>query len=124
MNAHVWSRMLVVAGLVGMLLGAVDPLEGCVVVLAGVALATGRVYLAQTRHRLLLYRALGMVAFGVAATIALSAWGGIGGSSGHSLWWRLLMVPYPLGWLVGLTGTVLALIEFYRLRSLPKHGLQ
>jgi hypothetical protein len=34
------------------------------------------------------------------------------------------MIPYPLGWLVGLAGTVLALIEFYKLRSLPKHGLQ
>ena len=46
--------------------------------IAGVALAAGGVYLAQTRHRLLLYWALGMVAFGVAAMIVLSELGGVG----------------------------------------------
>jgi hypothetical protein len=107
-----------------MLVGAIDPLEGCVVILAGVVLAAGGAYLGQTQHRILLYWAVGLVAFGVVAMIVISHFGGLGGSHGHSWWWGLFLVPYPLGWLVGLTGTVLALIEFYRLRSIPKHGLQ
>ena len=124
MNIHVWTRVLVIAGLIGMLVGAVDPLEGCVVILLGVALAAGGAYLGQTRHRTLLYWAAGLVAFGVAAMLVLSSYGGIGGRSGHSMWWGVLLVPYPVGWVMGLVGTVFALIEFYRLHSLPKHGLQ
>lgn len=124
MNTRVWTRVLVIVGLVGMLVGAIDPLEGCVVILAGVALATGGAYLAQTSHRILLYWGSGMVAFGVAGMMVLSYFGGIGGSHGHSWWWGLFLIPYPLGWLMGLAGTILALVEFYRLRSLPKHGLQ
>lgn len=125
MNAsHKLSRVLVVVGLVGMLVGAVDPLEGCVVILAGVAAAALGALLGQTRHRRYLYWALALVATGVAAMIVMSVLGGIGGNSGRSMWWAILAIPYPAGWLLGLTGAVLALIEFYKLRSLPKYGLQ
>lgn len=123
-TAHTWSRILVIAGLIGMLVGAIDPLEGCVVVLAGIAAAALGAYLGQTRHRRFLYSGLAAVVCGVAAMIILSQLGGIGGRSGHSLWWGLLIVPYPVGWLLGLIGVGYALVEFYRLRSLPKIGLQ
>ena len=123
-TSHAWSRILVIAGLMSMIIGAIDPLEGCVVILAGIASAALGAYLGQTRHRRFLYWGLASVVCGVAAMIILSELGGIGGRSGHSLWWGLLMVPYPVGWLLGLVGVGYALVEFYRLRSLPKHTLQ
>jgi len=34
---------------------------------------------------------------GVGALWFLSSLGGIGGKSGHSIWWGLLILPYPTG---------------------------
>jgi hypothetical protein len=36
----------------------------------------------------------------------MSSFGGLGGRTGHSMWWALLLVPYPVGWLLGLFGGV------------------
>jgi len=33
--------------------------------------------------------------FGVSAMLMLSAFDGIGGKSGHSMWWELMLLPYP-----------------------------
>ena len=123
-TAHTASRLLVIVGLITMLVGVVDPLEGCVVILAGVVLAAVGAFIGKTSHRRYLYWSTALVAFGVIAMIVFSQLGGIGGHSGNSLWWGVLFVPYPLGWLLGLLGAVFALKEFYRLRSLPKMGLQ
>jgi hypothetical protein len=107
-----------------MLVGAVDPLEGFLLILAGVPSAAIGAYFSQTRHRRILYWSTALVAIGVTAIIVFSQLGGIGGHSGNSLWWGVLFIPYPIGWLLGLIGAVFALKEFYRLRSLPKMGLQ
>ena len=39
---------------------------------------------------------------GVAALWIMSAFGGIGGSTGRSMWWALVLLPYPIGWMLGL----------------------
>ncbi|MFM9090669.1 MAG: carboxypeptidase regulatory-like domain-containing protein, partial [Verrucomicrobiota bacterium] len=48
-----------------------------------------------------------LIATGVTAMLALSAVGGIGGHTGRSWAWGLLLLPYPAGWLLGV-GTLLA----------------
>ncbi len=110
MNARNFcSQMLVVVGLVAMLLGAVDPLEGSLLILAGSGLVVLGALLGKKPQRGLLGVAFGLIAVGVGAMFALSAVGGVGGSSGHSIWWLLTVVPYPVGWMIGLGG-VLALV--------------
>jgi hypothetical protein len=52
---------------------------------------------------------------------ALSAVGGIGGKSGHSMWWGVLMLPYPVGWILGLAGAISALIRSFKARSQRAH---
>lgn len=114
---HRWSRPLVIAGLAGMILGAVDPLEGSIVIAIGsvlVALGTprrasrvgGRVWLAGL-----------MIVGGVAALWILSDHGGVGGSTGRSMWWLLVAAPYPVGWILGLIGAVQRLRELKRERA-------
>jgi hypothetical protein len=98
------SRVLAISGLVLMLLGALDPLEGSVVILAGSALAAVGAFLGRVRSYRLALTALALVAVGVAALFGLSALGGVGGNTGRSLWWLLLCVPYPVGWALGLVG--------------------
>jgi hypothetical protein len=45
-----------------------------------------------------------LIAIGVGALWGLSMVGGIGGKSGHSIWWGLLILPYLLGWTMGIAG--------------------
>ncbi len=111
-----WSVVLITVGLLAMLIGAIDPLEGSFIILPGSGMVALGVFLEQSRYRALLSCAFALIAFGVGAMFVLSAMGGIGGTSGHSMWWGLLILPYPLGWIIGLVGAVLALIKPF------KHG--
>jgi hypothetical protein len=103
---HDRSRTLVIAGLVLMLAGAVDPLEGSVVILAGSALAAAGAFFGKSHRYRLQVTAFVLIAIGVAALFCLSALGGIGGNTGRSMWWLVICVSYPVGWLIGLVAIV------------------
>lgn len=110
-HSNRWSRILGIAGFVAMLVGAIDPLEGSVVILAGVALAASGARLGMSRHRKLLYWAFGLTLVGVGAVWGLSVVGGIGGNTGRSIWWALTIAPYPVGWILGIIGGLKRLRE-------------
>jgi hypothetical protein len=101
-------RVMVIVGLVAMLLGAFDPLEGSLLILPGSLLIAAGAMVGKTSARKLICWAFVAVAVGVAALFALSAVGGVGGRSGHSMWWLLATLPYPVGWLIGLWGVLVA----------------
>jgi hypothetical protein len=104
------SRWLVIVGLVLMIIGVVDPLEGSVVILGGSLLVAVGAFRSQTRYRLPV-ASLILITAGVGAMFGMSALGGVGGSSGRSIWWLLLCVPYPVGWVLGLIGAANKLRE-------------
>lgn len=106
-----WPRILVIVGLVAMLIGAVDPLEGCVIVLPATGMVALGALLGRSRHRRLLSQSFVLVSIGVGALWGLSALGGIGSSSGRSKWWGLVLLPYPVGWITGLVGAIRTLRE-------------
>lgn len=114
---HRWYRPLVIAGLTGMIIGAVDPLEGSIVIAIGsvvVGVGTprrdsavaGRVWLASV-----------MIVAGVAAIWIMSAFGGVGGRTGRSMWWLMVAAPYPVGWILGLIAAVQRLRELRERRE-------
>lgn len=100
---ELWPRVLVVVGSIAMLVGVLDPLEGAVVILAGSGLVALGTFFGQAGRRLFSHWVLifVLIAAGVGAMFVLSAFGGIGGSSGHSMWWGVLILPYPVGWVMG-----------------------
>jgi len=98
-----------IAGLVLMLVGALDPLEGSVVVVAGGAIAAAGAYFGRAAHLTTILTAFVLILIGVAAMFGFSALGGVGGTSGRSIWWMLTMAPYPIGWLLELIATVSAI---------------
>ncbi len=100
------SRILLVGGGLAMLVGAVDPMEGSLLILPGSGLVALGTYLGQAERRLIAFRVwvFILIAIGVGAMFGLTAVGGIGGHSGHSLWWGLLIVPYLIGWTLGIWG--------------------
>jgi hypothetical protein len=106
LSRSLWSRILIVFGSIGMLVGAIDPLEGSVIILPGSLLVALGTFLGQCERRLIAYRAcvFVLVAIGVGAMWALSSAGGIGGKSGHSIWWGVLILPYLIGWSMGIWG--------------------
>ena len=107
-----WQRILIISGLVLMLIGALDPLEGSVVILAGSLVIAVAGFVGKIKRWKLLAAAFALVSIGVAVLFGMSAMGGIGGRTGRSLWWAILILPYPAGWIMGLAGAVLGLKEF------------
>ena len=99
-----------------MLLGTLDPLEGSLLILPGGGLVALGVYLSGKDRRTVLYWAsvFILIAVGVGAMFALSAMGGFGGESGRSMWRGLLVLPYPVGWLMALAGGVVGLVRVFR----------
>jgi hypothetical protein len=104
-----WPKILLIAGFIGMLAGMIDPLEGSVVILAGSFLLAISVFLSKSRRSLMIYLSFGMIALGVFMLFFLSSLGGVGGTSGHSWWWLLTVAPYPVGWILGIIGTIMML---------------
>lgn len=109
-----WMRTLLVAGAVCLVIGALDPLEGSIVILLGGALLTLGAIVAKSRQRTLLLWSCLLLILGIGALWGLSSVGGIGGGTGRSMAWSVLFLPYPVGW-------VLALVGAYRwFREWPK----
>lgn len=93
------SRILYITGIVAIIAGALDPLEGSVIIVAGSALIAISTFLIRDRQRSIFLIAFLLIASGVFFLFWLSSRGGIGGTSSLSWWWGLLVIPYPAGWL-------------------------
>ena len=87
-----------------LLLGSLDPIEGSVAIAVGAVLAASAAAVAHSRERRLLLFAAILTIVGVGTMYAMSAAGGIGGHTGRSSWWALLLIPYPTGWVMALMG--------------------
>jgi len=120
MNARtLWSRILTIVGGLAMLLGTLDPLEGSMLILPGSGLVALGMFLGRKERRTILYWTwvFLLIGVGVGAMFVLSAFGGIGGKSGHSMWWGILILPYPAGWFMALAGAVSALVRFFAAKT-------
>lgn len=101
-----WVRFLLIAGYVAMLLGAIDPMEGSLLILPGIGLVALATYFSDESRSIFIVRlwAFMLILFGVGALFGFSMLGGIGGDSAYSGWWALLLLPYPIGWSMGIWG--------------------
>jgi hypothetical protein len=97
-----WIRIVYIIGIVALVIGALDPLEGSVLITIGIGFISLTTYLMRDRHWKIFLCSLMMVLVGVGFMFFLSSLGGIGNSSNLSWWWGVLIVPYPLGWLMAI----------------------
>jgi hypothetical protein len=100
MNKERLIRILHIAGVIAMIAGIIDPLEGSVVIAGGSILLAIAMTMSNDRQSRLYLAAAAMIVTGVFFMFYFSYRGGIGGTSGISWWWGLTMAPYPLGWLM------------------------
>lgn len=104
-------RALVIAGLVTLVLGTVDPLEGSLVIFAGAAMVAVGAWLGSSERVRLAVVALALIGVGVVVMWGLSAVGGFGGATGRSNWWWIAIVPYPLGLVMALIIAIRILLD-------------
>jgi len=97
-----------------MLIGALDPLEGSLVILPGSGMVVLGAFLGRSRRRTLLLWGFIVLAVGVGALWGMTALGGLGGRTGRSMLWALVLLPYPVGWVMGVVGAILRLIESFK----------
>ena len=93
-----WTRIIYIIGVVALIIGAVDPLEGSVLITVGSSLVALSTYLTKDRHWKLFLASLIMIAFGVFFLFYFSSLGGFGGKQTLSWWWGTLILPYPIAW--------------------------
>ena len=55
-SRSLWSRILIALGSLGMLVGAIDPMEGSLIILPGSLLVALGTFLGQCERRLIAYR--------------------------------------------------------------------
>jgi hypothetical protein len=96
-----WTRVIYTIGVIALVIGAIDPLEGSVVLLAGCALISLATFLTHDRHWKIFLTCLVLIAIGVVFLFYLSSLGGFGGNA-LSWWWGILVLPYPVGWLIAI----------------------
>lgn len=94
-----WPRVIYIAGVVALIAGSIDPLEGSVVIAAGSGLLALSTWLSHDRHWKYFFISMLMIAVGVFFLFYFSSLGGFGGESTLSWWWGTLILPYPIGWL-------------------------
>ncbi len=92
-----WKRIIHIIGVVALIIGAIDPLEGSVVITAGSALIALSTFLTHDRHRKIFIASFIMIVIGVFFLFYLSSLGGFG-EGALSWWWGILILPYPIGW--------------------------
>ena len=101
-----WARFLTIAGYIAMLVGALDPLEGSLLILPGSGSVALGAYLGKNDRRVITYRVMVflLIAVGVGSLWWLSSVGGFGGPGERSMWWGSLVLPYLIGWSMGIWG--------------------
>ncbi|MBL7979078.1 MAG: hypothetical protein JNN12_12120 [Bacteroidetes Order II. Incertae sedis bacterium] len=101
-NKTNWPHILFIIGVVATLLGAIDPLEGSIVIFIGSVLLAFSTRLSHDPDHKTFLMAFVLMAIGVTAMWIFTALGGIGGTSPYPLWWGILILPYPIGWFLAL----------------------
>lgn len=112
-----WTRII---GIVALIIGTIDPFEGSVLIIVGSALLALSAYVMSDRHSKIFTAALIMIVIGVAFMFYFSSLGGFGGTSTLSWWWGILILPYPIGWLIIIAILIRRAVENKKQKSIPK----
>lgn len=92
-----WPRILFITGVVALVVGALDPLEGSVVVGIGSVLTALALWLGNDRYRKLMLIFAGLIVTGVALLWYVSSLGGF--DPKKEWWWLVVIGLYPVGWM-------------------------
>ncbi|MGE5419919.1 MAG: hypothetical protein ACM3UT_07015 [Chloroflexota bacterium] len=106
-----WIRIAYLFGVVALIIGVIDPLEGSILISLGSILLAFSTYMKVDPHRKVFLVSSIMIIVGVSFLFYLSSLGGFGGNSSISWWWGLLIIPYPAGWLLAIVTLIIRLVR-------------
>jgi hypothetical protein len=106
-----WTRIIYIVGVIALIIGVIDPMEGSIVIAAGSVLIALSTYLTHDRHWKIFLVSFIMILIGVFFLFYLSSLGGFGGTSSLSWWWGILILPYPIGWLISIIILIIRAIK-------------
>ena len=115
-----WTRIIYITGVISIIIGALDPLEGSILIMIGSALLALSAYITSDKHSKIFTVSLVIILIGVAFMFYFSSLGGFGGTSTLSWWWGLLILPFPIGWLTIIIVLIKRAIENKKLKSISK----
>lgn len=107
MKKNTLAKILTIAGGIAMAIGAIDPMEGSLLIFPGSGLVALGTYLGGAERRDVRFKVASFVllAIAFAALWGFTFVGGVGGATGRSIWWMALpIVPYLIGWNMGIWG--------------------
>lgn len=109
-----WTRIVFIIGVIALIIGSLDPLEGSVAIAAGSALISLSAFFTRDKHWKIFLISLILILTGVLFLFYLSSLGGFGGTSKLSWWWGLLILPYPVGWLTTIVMLIVRAVKKQR----------
>jgi hypothetical protein len=92
-----WPRIIFIAGVIALIIGAIDPLEGSLIIALGSLLLAISTHISSDRHREQFRLFAWMICIGVGAIWYVSSLGGY--DPKNEWWWWVAIAPYPLGWI-------------------------
>lgn len=109
------ARIMVPLGFAAVIVGGVDAMEGVFLIAPGSVMLAFGALLGGTHHRRIAYVSVALILLSFALLLGLSALGGFGGKAPllRSNWWGLLLVPYPVGWMMSVAGGAVALTSLF-----------
>jgi len=106
-----WLHAMYVFGIIALIIGAFDPLERSVVIVIGSVLIGLSTFLSRDRHWKIFFVSTILIIPGVIAMLYISSIGGFGGKSTLSRWWGILILPYPIGWLISIITLIVRVLK-------------
>jgi len=116
-----WVHIIYIIGVIALVIGILDPLEGSVVIVAGSILVALSTTLTHDRYRKIFLASLIMIVFGVFFLFYFSSLGGFGGKSTLSWWWGTLTLPYPFGWIMSIVTLIIRAVKKPKQNELKKY---
>lgn len=105
-----WKHAMYVFGIIALVIGVLDPLEGSILIGIGSVTLSLSTYLTHDRHWKIFLIAFILIVIGLIFLFYFSSIGGFGGKSTLSWWWGTLILPYPIGWLIDIITLVVRAI--------------
>ena len=104
-----WIRYVFIAGVIASIAGAIDPMEGSVVIAAGSILLAFSAYFKNDRYFRIFFIDAIIILMGVSAIWYVSSLGGF--DPKREWWWTVMILPYPIGWLINIITLIIKAIR-------------
>ncbi len=95
-----WTRVIIIIGVIALIIGAIDPMEGSIVIAVGCIFTSLATFLTHDRHHKIFLAAAIMILVGVFSLWYVSSLGGF--DPKREWWWDVLILSYPIGWLISI----------------------